>query len=64
MVEAITQALDKVKNEEVKVHCVHSAAGAINETDVLLAQTTDSILIGFNVKPDANAKKIGRKIGC
>jgi len=61
--EALKQSLEKIKNDEVSVRCVHGAAGAINENDVLLAQTTNSIIIGFNVKPDANAKRLIDKEG-
>jgi translation initiation factor IF-2 len=63
MVEALKQSLEKIKNEEVKINCVHAAAGAINENDVLLAQTTNSVIIGFNVKPDVNAKRLAEKLG-
>ncbi|PKK95769.1 MAG: translation initiation factor IF-2 [Tenericutes bacterium HGW-Tenericutes-4] len=63
VMEALKQSLEKIKNDEVSVRCVHGAAGAINENDVLLAQTTNSIIIGFNVKPDANAKRLIDKEG-
>ena len=62
IVEALKQSLEKIKNEEVKVNCIHGAAGAVTENDVLLAQTTNSIIIGFNVRPDANAKKLAEKL--
>lgn len=59
--EAIKQSLLKLSNEEVKVVVVHSGAGAINETDVTLADTTNAIIIGFNVRPDTNAKAVADK---
>ncbi len=55
-VEAVKQALLKLSNDEVKVHVIHGAVGAINETDVMLASTAQAIIIGFNVRPDAKAK--------
>jgi translation initiation factor IF-2 len=61
VMEALKQSLEKIKNEEVTVRCIHGAAGAINENDVLLAQTADAIIIGFNVRPDVNAKKLAEK---
>ena len=57
-VEAVKQSLAELSNEEVKVNVVHAAVGAINETDVSLADSTNSIIIGFNVRPDAKAKGI------
>jgi translation initiation factor IF-2 len=61
--QALKQSLEKVENEEVKVNCVHAAAGAVNENDVLLAKTTNSFIVAFNVKPDVNAKKQADKLG-
>lgn len=49
-VEALKASLEAIRNDEVKVVCIHSAAGAITESDVLLAQTTGSILVAFNIK--------------
>jgi len=49
-VEALKASLEAIRNEEVKVVCIHSAAGAITESDVLLAQTTGSTIIAFNIK--------------
>ena len=60
--EELKQSIEKIKNEEVSVHVVHGAAGAITENDVLLAQTTGAIIIGFNVRPDSNAKKLAEKL--
>ncbi len=57
-VEAVKQSLEKLSNEEVKVKVIHAAAGAINEGDVMLADSANAIIIGFNVRPDAKAKKI------
>ena len=57
-VEAVKQSLEKLSNEEVKVKVIHSAAGAINESDVMLAESAGAIIIGFNVRPDTKAKKI------
>ena len=55
-VEALTQELKKLANEEVKVNVIHSGVGAVNESDVVLAATSAAIIIGFNVRPDAKAK--------
>ncbi len=57
-VEAVKQSLEKLSNEEVRVKVIHSAAGAINEGDVMLADSANAIIIGFNVRPDAKAKKL------
>ncbi|MBO5305011.1 MAG: translation initiation factor IF-2, partial [Clostridia bacterium] len=62
-VEAIKQSLLKLSNDEVKVHVVHSGVGAINESDVTLADTTNAIIIGFNIRPDANARALAEKSG-
>lgn len=55
-VEAVKQSLLKLSNEEVVVKCIHGGVGAINESDVMLASASNAIIIGFNVKPDAQAK--------
>ncbi len=55
-VEAVKQSLLKLSNEEVIVKCIHGGVGAINESDVTLASASNAIIIGFNVKPDAQAK--------
>lgn len=60
-VEAIKESLIKLSTEEVKVSIVHAVAGAINESDVTLADTTNAIIIGFNVRPDANAKALAER---
>ncbi|MBU4565176.1 MAG: translation initiation factor IF-2 [Desulfarculus sp.] len=50
-VEALVESLNKLGNDEVKVNVIHAATGAINESDVMLASTSDAIVIGFNVRP-------------
>ena len=55
-VEAVKQSLVKLSNEEVAVRVIHGGVGAINESDVMLATASSAIIIGFNVRPDANAK--------
>ena len=57
-VEAVKQSLEKLSNEEVRVKVIHAAAGAINEGDVMLADSANAIIIGFNVRPDTKAKKL------
>ncbi len=54
-VEAVKDSLVKISNEEVKVSVIHGGVGAINESDVMLAQTSGAIIVGFNVRPDAVA---------
>ena len=54
--EALKVSLAKISNEEVKVSPIHGGVGAINENDVMLARASNAIIIGFNVRPDANAK--------
>ena len=54
--EAVKASLEKLSNEEVRVRVIHGAVGAINESDVMLASTSNAIIVGFNVRPDANAK--------
>ena len=55
--EAVKASLEKLTNEEVRVRVIHCAVGAINESDVMLASTSNAIIVGFNVRPDANAKE-------
>ena len=62
-VEAVKQSLEKLSNEEVKVNVIHAAAGAINESDIMLAESSNAIIIGFNVRPDSNAKRIAEHSG-
>jgi len=54
--EAVKASLEKVSNEEVRVKVIHSAVGAINESDVMLATTSGAIIVGFNVRPDNAAR--------
>lgn len=62
-VEALRQSLLKLTNEEVIVKIIHSAVGAINESDVTLASASNAIIIGFNVRPDAQAKSTAEHEG-
>ena len=62
-VEAVKQSLLKLSNEEVVVKIIHSGVGAINESDVTLAATSNAIIIGFNVRPDATAKATAEREG-
>jgi len=54
-VEAIRASLEKLSNEEVRVRCIHGGVGAISESDVMLASTSNAIIIGFNVRPSIAA---------
>ncbi|MEG2421174.1 MAG: translation initiation factor IF-2, partial [Oscillospiraceae bacterium] len=54
--EALKASLEKIANEEVRVKVIHCAVGAINESDVTLAATSKAIIVGFNVRPDSNAR--------
>jgi translation initiation factor IF-2 len=56
-VEALIQALEKMGDQEVRINIIHSGVGAITETDVMLASASNALVIGFNVRPDVNAKK-------
>ena len=60
-VEAVKQSLVELSNEEVKVNVIHAAVGAISETDVSLADSSNSIIIGFNVRPDSKAKSLAEQ---
>ena len=62
-VEAVKQSLMKLSNEEVVVKCIHGGVGAINESDVSLASASKAIIIGFNVRPDAQAKATAEREG-
>ena len=57
-VEALQDALLQVEHEEVRLSVIHRAVGAISESDILLASASDAIIIGFNVRPDANARAV------
>ena len=56
-IEALKSSLSNIKNDEVKVVVVHSGVGSITESDVMLASAANALIIGFNVRPDANARK-------
>jgi len=56
-VEALTQSLDRLSTDEVKVNVIHTGVGAVNESDVMLASASNAIIIGFNVRPDSKARK-------
>ncbi len=62
-VEAVRENLTKLSNEEVKVSVIHGGVGAVNESDVMLAQTSGAIIVGFNVRPDAVAKAAAERDG-
>ena len=55
-VEAVKQSLEKLSNDEVRVKVIHGGVGAINESDEMLAKTSEAIIVGFNVRPDPVAK--------
>ena len=55
-VEAVKQSLEKLSNDEVHVKVIHGAVGAVNESDVMLAQVSNAIIVGFNVRPDSTAR--------
>ena len=63
VVEALKQSLTKLENQEFRVKAVHQGVGAVTENDVLLAEASNSIIIAFNVRPDANAKKLSETKG-
>ena len=60
-VEAVKQTLEKVRNDEVKVQCIHSGVGSITESDVVLAKASNAIIIGFNIKPETKAKVLAER---
>ena len=62
-VEAVRQSLEKLTNEEVRVNVIHSAVGAIRESDVMLASASNAIIVGFNVRPDAVAEENAKRDG-
>ena len=61
--EALVQSLSKLSNEEVRVKVIHGAVGAISESDVNLAQASGAVIIGFNTRADANARKLAENFG-
>ncbi len=60
-VEAVKASLEKLSNEEVKVKVIHAGAGAVNESDIMLADSANAIVIGFNVRPDTKAKQLAER---
>ena len=60
-IEALKQSLEKCSTNEVEVRIIHGAVGAVTESDVMLASASDAIIIGFNVRPDSNARKLAEK---
>jgi translation initiation factor IF-2 len=60
-VEALKQSLERLSNESVKVRAIHGGVGAITETDVSLASASNAVIIGFNVRPDTNARMMAEK---
>ena len=60
--DALQEAIKKIKieNEEVKIDIIHAGVGNVNETDVMLASASKAIIIGFNIRPDANVQKIAK----
>jgi len=62
-VEAVRENLVKLSNDEVKVKVIHGGVGAVNESDVMLAQTSGAIIVGFNVRPDAVAAVAAERDG-
>ncbi len=54
-VEAVRQSLEKLSNDEVRINVIHAGVGAVRESDVMLAYTSNAIIVGFNVRPDAGA---------
>lgn len=62
-VEAVKQSLEKLSNEEVRVNIIHGGVGAVTESDVTLAQVSNAIIIGFNVRPATNVAEIAKDAG-
>ena len=60
-VQALRGSLEKIQNEEARVRVIHAAVGGINESDVTLAKVTNSLIIGFNVRPEPMAKSVADK---
>ena len=61
--EAVKSSLEKLTNEEVRVKVIHSGVGAISESDVMLAATSNALIVGFNVRPDAAARDNAARAG-
>ena len=62
-VEAVRDSLEKLSNDEVRVRVIHGGVGAVNESDVMLAGTSNALIVGFNVRPDPVAKENAEKDG-
>lgn len=62
-VEAVRQSLEKLSDEEVRVHVIHGAVGAVSESDVMLANASNAIIVGFNVRPDPVAAENAERNG-
>jgi len=62
-IQAVADALEQLSTPEVRVEIIHRAVGAINESDVLLAETAKAVIIGFRVRPDANARNLAESSG-
>ena len=62
-VEAVRQSLEKLTNDEVRVHVIHGGVGAVNESDVMLAGASNAIIVGFNVRPDPVAEENAKRDG-
>lgn len=61
--EAVRASLEKLSNEEVRVRVIHSAVGAVSESDIMLASASNAIIVGFNVRPDNNARAEAERLG-
>ena len=62
-VEAVRQSLEKLSNEEVRVKVIHGGVGAVNESDVMLANASNALIVGFNVRPDSVAEAKAERDG-
>jgi len=62
-VEAVRQSLEKISNEQVRVNIIHGAVGAVNESDVMLANASNAIIVGFNVRPEPAAAENAQRYG-
>ena len=61
--EAIKQSIMGIKNDEVEIHCIHGGVGNVNENDIELAQTSNAMVVAFNVKAESKALKLAEKQG-
>ena len=62
-VQAVADALEQLSTKEVRVEIIHRGVGAINESDVLLAETASAVIVGFNIRPDPNARQLAEQNG-